>query len=72
MTFNGLKGSQFATYNYLLQADLTRPIPINEIATITNYEYTTISKALRELEKMQLIKRNRPYNWQPYYFQVIE
>ena len=72
MTFNGLKGSQFAAYNYLLQADLTRPISINEIATTTNYEYSTIWNALRELEQMKLITRRRPNNWQPYFFQVID
>lgn len=72
MTFNGLKGSQFAAYNYLLQADLTRPIPVREIADITCYDDSTIREALKQLEDMKLIKRHRPHKWQPYIFQVIE
>lgn len=72
MTFNGLKGSQHAAYNYLLQADLTRPIPVREIADVTCYADQTIRVALRELENMQLIRRHRPYNWQPYHYQVLD
>ena len=70
MMFNGLKGAQLVAYIFLLHADLSEPISIQEISNTTCYAYNTLKFALWELDSMGLIERERDAAWLPYRYKI--
>jgi DNA-binding IclR family transcriptional regulator len=70
--FNGLKGAELIIFNYLAEADLSRPISANEISLATNYHPNTIQLILARLEDWELIRRSRQTNGQAYQFKLVD
>jgi len=69
--FNGLKGADFAAYNYLSNVDLSEAISISKISHITCYHYRTIQKAMRRLSDYGLLKYRRESIGQAYKYELI-
>ena len=72
MIFNGLKGCDLVTFNYLHQADLPARISIEQIARETTYDPWTIKKSINRLETWGLIARHRQSNGQAYTFEILD
>lgn len=71
MVLNGLKGSDLIVFNYLLNSELPAPVSLAEIAELSHYEYSTITKAAKRLEEEQYIKRYRDRRGQPYTYEIL-
>lgn len=72
MIFNGLKGAELIVFNFLAEADLSRPISANEISQQTNYHPSTIQNVLARLEEWELIRRDRQTNGQAYTIELLD
>ena len=72
MIFNGLKGCDLATYNYLLNSDLSERISATQIADGTCYSPPAILCSLQRLVEWGLIERERRTRGQAYKFRVKE
>jgi len=70
--FNGLKGADLIVFNYLIEADLSRPISASEISLSVNYHPNTIQISLARLEEWELITRIRSVNGQAYQFKLVD
>lgn len=71
MIYNGLKGADLISYNYLNDADLSQRISVSDISNDTNYHPVTIYVALKRLEEWGLIERHRERNGQAYYYKIL-
>jgi predicted transcriptional regulator len=69
MVFNGLTKSDLIIFNALLKIDLSQPVPISDLASITCYHPKTVKSALKRLSDYQIIDRQREPG-QPYQYQI--
>ena len=66
MIFNGLTKSDLIVFNALNQCDLSKPVPVSQLADMTCYHPNTIQEALRRLEEYVIIQRYRKGPGRPY------
>lgn len=70
MVFNGLGKSDLVVFNALRECDLSQPLPISKIASLTSYHWCTVHKSLIRLDKYGIISRSQDGPGQPYQYEI--